>query len=136
MAWRLAKSLEKMRAQVNTRFPNRSKKADGTIGDASHSARKSDHNPNSKGVVCAMDLTHDPKNGLDSYKAAEILRLNKDPRINYVISNGRIFSSSVQPWVWRKYTGSSKHDKHVHISVKQDPKFYDDTSVWKTSVQM
>lgn len=120
VSWRLAKSLDKLREQVNKAAPKRSKASDGSIGDAAHRARgsKSDHNPNSKGVVTAIDITHDPKNGCDCHKLAEALRLSKDPRIDYVIFAGRIFSSHVSPWAWRKYTGSNPHNKHLHISVK------------------
>lgn len=117
MAWRLAKSLETLRAQVNKAYPKRSKVSDGTVGDLSHAARASDHNPNAAGVVTAMDITHDPAKGVDTWKLAEILRQNKDPRIKYVISNGRIFSSQTSPWQWRPYTGANKHAQHVHVSV-------------------
>lgn len=133
MTWRLAHSLEKLRSQVNTLHPTRGKLEDGTIGDESHSSRLSDHNPNPAGVVCALDLTHDPKGGFDSYAFAEMLRLNRDHRIQYVISNGHIFSSSVSPWVWRPYKGANMHDKHVHISVIQANKLYDDPGEWNLS---
>ena len=43
------------------------------------------------GVVSAIDITHDPKGGFDSYAFAEWLRTKKDKRIKYVISNKRIF---------------------------------------------
>ncbi len=35
-----------LRNQVNRAFPNRDRRSDGWVGDSSHSARKSDHNPN------------------------------------------------------------------------------------------
>ena len=130
MAWRLAKSLGVLRDQVNSLYPNRSKVNDGTIGDASHSATVSDHNPNADGVVTAMDITHDPSHGLDAGKLAEILRLNKDHRIKYIISNRRIASSLVSPWVWRPYNGVNPHEEHVHISVMGDKELYDDIHVW------
>lgn len=130
MGWRLAKSLEVLRAQVNAAAPKRSKVNDGTIGDTAHSARKSDHNPNARGVVQALDITHDPKNGMDSYALAETLRKSEDGRIKYVISNGRIFSSTESPWKWRKYSGANKHSVHVHISVSDKPAFYDNESKW------
>ncbi|HKV33547.1 MAG TPA: hypothetical protein VJP89_04485, partial [Pyrinomonadaceae bacterium] len=61
MAWRVAKSLLRLREQINELAPNRSKASDGTIGDAAHASRKSDHNPwvkdGSIGVVTAMDIT-------------------------------------------------------------------------------
>ena len=134
MAWRVAKSLEKMRAQINARCPNRSKRADGTIGDAAHRSRSSDHNPHISdagvGVVSALDITHDPANGVDSYAIAEHLRLKKDARVKYVISNKRIFSSTTTPWTWRKYTGSNPHSSHMHVSVKATKSHYDDTRDW------
>lgn len=136
MTWRVAHSLEKLRSQVNALHPSRAKTDDGTIGDESHSSRLSDHNPNPSGVVCALDLTHDPKGGFDSYAFAEMLRNNRDHRIQYVISNGRIFSSSVSPWSWRPYHGANPHDRHVHISVIQSAKLYDDPADWNLSSPM
>lgn len=136
MAWRVANSLIHLRDQVNKMFPTRSKESDGTIGDAQHASRSSDHNPwvkdGGEGIVTAMDLTHDPSVGFDSYKFADWLMEKKDPRIKYVISNRRIGSGSdgPAPWVWRKYTGSNPHDHHVHISVKSDKKDYDNTKDW------
>src|SRR5262245_51508665 len=130
MVWRLAKSLDLLRRQVNAMAPNRGKASDGTVGDLAHQATGSDHNPNSSGVVTAMDITHDPAHGFDSWKFAEMLRLRKDRRIKYVISNGRIFSSSVEAWKWRPYTGANKHDHHVHISVMGSAALWDDTKDW------
>lgn len=126
-AWRLARALEKLRAQVGAKAPNRSKSADGSIGDQAHRARKSEHNPNAAGVVRAIDITHDPAGGFDSYRFAEMLRVKADPRIYYIISNGKIANPG-QPW--RKYTGSNPHDHHVHISVAASPDLYDDARDW------
>jgi hypothetical protein len=130
MVWRVADSLVTLRDQINTLAPDRDKSSDGTIGDQSHQARKSDHNPNAAGVVQAMDITNDPAHGLVSRDIAELLRLSQDRRIKYVISNRQIFSSTVSPWQWRPYTGVNAHTKHVHISVVDDPKFYDDSEPW------
>lgn len=134
MTWRLAKSLEKLRQQVNAAAPGRSKASDGTKGDAAHAARKSDHNPDAKGVVRALDLTHDPKNGVDSEKLAEALRLSRDPRISYIISNRKIASSASvhgeAAWAWRLYSGANAHDKHCHISVVSDDGKADDVKPW------
>lgn len=131
MAWRLAKCLETLRAQINQMAPNRDKSADGTIGDASHSSRSSDHNPNEDGVVCALDITHDPAHGVNAGAIAEILRRSLDNRIKYIISNGRIASSLVAPWVWRAYSGANAHRQHFHVSVMGSRKLYDDTTPWK-----
>lgn len=117
--WRVAGSLLRLRDQLNAAHPNRSKASDGTIGDAAHAASVSDHNPDAAGVVRALDVTHDPKHGLDAGELAEQLRRSRDPRIKYVISERRIFAGfqGPQPWVWRPYTGSDPHTSHVHVSV-------------------
>lgn len=120
-----------LRSQLDRKYANRSKLSDGWIGDTAHASRPSDHNPNAFGVVTALDITHDPAHGVDTWKLAEILRINRDPRIKYVISNGRIFSSAVSAWQWRPYTGANKHAHHVHISVMGDPALYDLASDWK-----
>lgn len=86
------------------------------------------------GVVTGMDLTNDPKNGIDSKKFADSLVIAKDKRIKYVISHGRIASGTGQKnkaWVWRPYTGKNAHSKHVHISVKPEKAMYDSTGAWK-----
>lgn len=134
MAWRLAKSLEKLREQVKVLAPKRSKESDGSIGDEAHASRSSDHNPYIKdkgvGVVRAIDITHDPKGGLDSYALAEVLRKNADKRIRYIISNRKIANPGAP---WRKYSGSNPHDHHVHISVSESKSLYDDASPWDLS---
>ena len=124
---RLAKALDVLRAQINAMAPSRSKASDGWLGDQAHRARKSEHNPNAAGVVRALDVTHDPRNGVDAGKLADIIRKSGDPRAYYVISNGRIANSG-QPW--RKYTGSNPHDKHFHVSVAASAALYDSTKPW------
>src|SRR3954452_14293366 len=134
MDWRVAKSLLTLRAQIDALAPNRNKSSDGTIGDASHSSRESDHNPNDDGVVAALDITNDPAHGVDSGALAELLRTSQDSRIKYVISNRRIFSSTNTPWQWRPYTGANAHTQHVHISVVGDAAHYDDTRSWQVDM--
>ena len=125
MTWRLDKSLEKLRTQVNITYPNRSKLSDGTIGDTAHASTVSDHNPDANGVVRAMDITHDPVHGLDIQNLADGLRDSRDSRIKYIIANSRIF---IPPnWSWQAYSGSNPHSKHMHISIKGN---YDDTKNW------
>lgn len=130
MAWRVMNSLVVLYDQVNAIAPGRSKASDGTIGDEAHQGTNSDHNPHyvagvGSEIVTARDFTHDPAGGFDSYAFAETLRRNRDARIEYVISNGRIFSSyqsgSRAPWTWGPYSGSNLHDKHCHVSVLDSP---------------
>lgn len=132
MAWRLARSLETLRTQINTLSKNRDKRADGTIGDVAHSKRKSDHNPNKAGVVQALDITDDEAHGVDNVTLANALLASRDPRLKYVIADGKIASGAggPSPWVWRKYTGTNSHHHHLHISVVDKPALYDDASPW------
>jgi Putative peptidoglycan binding domain len=129
-SFRIARSLETLRQQIDQLAPNRNKDSDGWIGDAAHRARKSEHNPDPNGVVRALDITNDPAHGVNSQDLAEQLRQSKDPRILYLISNRRIAASGVDPWIWRPYSGSNPHDHHMHISVVEDPARYDATNPW------
>lgn len=126
MTWRAMASLLTLRDQVNAIAPYRSKASDGLVGDAAHQVEQSDHNPHyvagvGSDIVTALDLTHDPDHGFDSYAFAETLRQHRDKRIKYVISNRRIFSSyavgTTPAWTWRTYSGTDPHTNHVHISV-------------------
>lgn len=126
MAWRLAKSLVKLREQVNAAHPNRSTASDGSIGDPRHAARASDHNPNSAGVVTAVDITVDRANGVNGYELSRSLA--QDGRAKYIIYNSEIFRSYKPQLGWAKYTGSNAHKQHVHISVLASKA--DDESPW------
>jgi len=145
--WRVAECLLALRKQINAAAPNRSKLSDGTIGDTNHlkkGFKNSDHNPHisegpNKGVVTAMDITHDAAGGCDAGKLAESLVANRDPRVKYVIWNRRIANSSpigsAAAWAWRTYTGSNPHNKHVHISAKADKALFDSAAAWTFSVK-
>lgn len=136
--WRVAKSLLKLRDQVNLMAPSRSKASDGTIGDAAHRTRNSDHNPwinnGAYDVVSAMDITQDAAHGCDANAIAEAIRASRDGRVKYIIWNRQICSSSsingAAAWSWRQYGGSNGHTHHVHISVKSDPGNYDSANDW------
>lgn len=134
--WRVARSLLTMRSQFNERYPNRKKASDGTIGDAAHASRNSDHNPwiqdAGYGVVSALDITHDPVTGPDVHAIARYMTQpgRRDSRIKYIISAGQICSSTTSPWVWRKYTGSNGHHSHFHVSVRSTKAHYDEERPW------
>lgn len=113
--WKLAPSLEAAWREANKIAPNRSTATDGSIGDPAHAARVSDHNP-SNGFVHALDLTHDPKGGFDAHAFADTIKDRMDIRVKYLISRGRIWTPSIANY-WRTYTGSNKHNSHMHISV-------------------
>jgi hypothetical protein len=136
--WRVAYSLQTILMQVNSTWPDRSKVSDGTIGDASHAARKSDHNPDLQGVVRARDITHDPASGADMELLTEAIRGSRDTRCSYMIFKGRIFSSyrslgsssadAGPAWAWRKYH-LNPHAGHAHLSVVRND-LADDRTLW------
>jgi hypothetical protein len=132
--WRVAKSLLALRATVDTAHPGRNKASDGTIGDASHASRDSDHNPWVKdglvGVVTAIDITHDPMSGCDANRIVASLVSSRDRRIKYVIWNRQILSASVSPWLWRSYSGRNPHTSHFHLSVVPSRSQFDDEAQW------
>ena len=51
----LCRGGEKLRRQINIRWPKRDRASDGWIGDTAHSNRKIDHNPYMN-VVYAIDI--------------------------------------------------------------------------------
>lgn len=140
MAWRLAKSLNVYRGQIDGAWPARNRASDGTIGDEAHRASDSDHNPRlitglgATPVVTAADITHDPAHGCNFGAIAEALRASRDRRIKYVIYHERMFSSyhtSRHPaWSWRPYAGDNPHTRHGHLSVLANH-LADDGAPWQ-----
>ena len=122
MSWRAALCLLTLRGQVDALWPDRDRASDGIIGDAAHQGEVSDHNPDTNGIVRALDLTHDPAHGCDIDRFSDALAAGRDPRISYVIANRLIMSGpdGPSPWVWRAYGGSDPHTNHIHISVVAD----------------
>jgi hypothetical protein len=106
-----------LRDQIDTWYADRRTTSDGWLGDARHSTRKSDHNPDA-GCVRAIDVDSrlDSSEGMSIYLADQIrLCAKTDKRISYVIHNGMI-ASKIFNFKWRKYSGFNKHTKHIHIS--------------------
>jgi hypothetical protein len=115
----LCKAGQQLREQIDDSFPHRDRKSDGWIGDAAHSNRKSDHNPDPiNGIVRAIDVDKDfdsrPSTG--AYLADQIrVCAKKDKRISYIIYAGKI-ASAKSLWRWRTYSGINSHHAHIHIS--------------------
>jgi len=117
----LSKAGVQLREQIDDCFPERLRKSDGWIGDARHSTRKSDHNPDANGCVRAIDIDArlSDNQGLSTYLADQIRSYGKtNGRISYVIHQGKI-ASQLLGWRWRKYKGNP-HSHHIHISFKKD----------------
>lgn len=117
--WRLVPAGVTLRDQVNARWPDRDKTSDGSIGDAAHQARPSDHNPDADGWVHAIDID---KDGIDADALADELialaRARKDGgRLKNIVFRGRVASGTYPDrfWVWRP-DASLGHFDHIHIS--------------------
>ena len=106
--------------QATAHWPKRKKASDGLLPSAAHVHQNpnSDHNSG-----YAVDLTHDPENGVDCLHLFTELR--KDSRVKYLIFKGRIWSRTNGEI---KYKGSNPHNKHLHISINDG--CGDDTSPW------
>lgn len=128
---RLSKALIQLREQADDSYPDRKRDSDGTIGDARHATRKSDHNPDpDSGFIRAIDLDadFDKSSSTAAYVADQIrIAAKSDKRIAYVIFNRKI-ASARSLWKWRKYTGVNPHIKHIHVSFTKagdtDSKFF------------
>lgn len=125
MSYYLAPALDRLRDEVNAKWPNRSKASDGWIGDPSHSARTSDHNPNNRGSVNAMDVT---ASGIDT--EVLIAAAKKHPSVRYIIFNRRIMNRDIGNFRSRPYSRSNPHTAHVHISLYQRRSAEDDKRSW------
>lgn len=117
----LCKAGQQLREQFDDSYPDRDRRSDGWIGDARHSARPSDHNPDQQGIVRAIDIDRDisgtPKPDLmpDIADQLRIAAKRGEKRISYLIFDGRI-ASAKKGWRWRPYDGANKHRHHIHIS--------------------
>lgn len=125
MSWHLAPALARLRDEVNAKWPNRSKASDGTIGDAAHSSRTSDHNPNSRRSVNAIDIT---AKGIDTDTL--IAAAKRHPSVRYIIFNRRIMNRDIGNFRSRPYSGANPHTQHVHISLYQSPAAEQRTQSW------
>jgi hypothetical protein len=113
---RLCKAGRTLREMIDDAYPSRDRKSDGWVGDARHSNRKSDHNPDAQGWVRAIDVDADLGFRDESWYLADQLRLaaKRDRRISYIIHKGQI-ASRRSGLRWRRFSGNP-HDHHIHIS--------------------
>ena len=113
---RLALSLRRLGNEVDARWPTRQRHTDGWIGDSEHKTRVSDHNPDPRGLVHAIDLTTD---GLDV--VALLAAVPVYPSVHYVIHDGKIWSraNNMRP---TRYDGINPHREHMHVSIFTNPR--------------
>jgi hypothetical protein len=117
-------------------YPDRKRQSDGIMGDTRHQFK-----PGPDGVLGtdddiakplkghnagnAVDITHDV-DGFDCSAWADLAY--SDPRVQYVIFAGRIINKSVQPGIWREYSGTNGHHHHMHVEIM--PEKRDDGGPW------
>jgi hypothetical protein len=109
--------------QATAICPLRKKASDGLLPSAAHIHQNpnSDHN-----TGYGVDLTHDKLGGIDCFNIFQELKADK--RVKYLIFQGKIWSVERASEGDRDYDGSNKHNKHLHISIKEG--CGDDTSPW------
>ena len=115
-----APSAKAVLRQATALRPKRKKASDGLLPSAAHRKQSptSDHN-----TGYAVDLTHDPANGIDCQDIYK--KLQQDKRVKYLIFKGKIWSAQNGELV---YKGINQHNKHLHISIKVT--CGEDTSPW------
>lgn len=130
--WVVVPCLLEGRDQTNQRFPNRDKSSEGTIGDTSHQASASSHNPDLTGNPeyrdgdsvdevrawdCDKDL-NDPA-GVTAEQLVQTwigkARAGAMPWLRYLIYNRRIWHKN-NGWATQSYTGSDPHTSHIHVN--------------------
>lgn len=125
----LAPSLVNLRAEIDARWPGRDRRTDGWIGDAAHQARQSDHNPDNRGIVHAIDIDKDGINPNEVISAC----IRMDRPTAYVIFNRWIYSRS-RDFDPRPYTGTNPHTDHLHVSIQYGTDWEKNTWHWGIAV--
>jgi hypothetical protein len=122
--WRPVAGITTLRKQIDRRWPKRDRRSDGVIGNREHASRASDHNPDSRGLVHALDIDADldPKdpgaaqrlaNQIVTYAASGIPGSN---RIKYVVFNDQIASGTYANSMWKWRGSGYGHMHHIHVS--------------------
>jgi hypothetical protein len=123
VAWKPVAGITVLREQINDRWPRRDKASDGILGDTAHAARISDHNPDSRGYVHALDIDEDFRGSEfdNRWYADQLIAYAKynrsgSARLKYVVYEEQIASGTyaVTDWEWRN--GNYGHTQHIHTS--------------------
>jgi len=111
-----APALLQLRAQLDARYPHRSRASDGIMGDAAHKLRRSAHN-----LGDAFDVTEDFANGPNlPVLVAELcrqMRANPDGRLALIIYERRKYRAR-DGWRGVRYLGPNPHTLHAHLEVR------------------
>lgn len=125
---KLAPSLAAFRQWIYAKWPHHETNHDGWIGDAAHQATKSDHNPNSRGIVDAIDTD---ENGI--HMPTLMVAAAMHPSTSYLIYEGKIYKAR-NLYVPERYTGTSNpHAGHCHTSIWQTVKAEQSKTPWNVT---
>jgi hypothetical protein len=128
-----------LRKQLDARFPGRDRRSDGWVGDKAHQSRKSDHNPDSRGWVHALDIDENFgkgkwRNGRNGRALADQIvkyaasGLPGSDRVKNVVYENQVASGTYKS-SWWKFRGSGYgHTQHIHISFTS--KAQNDGQLW------
>lgn len=116
-------------AEASRIAPHRRTSSDGICGDERHAAEVSDHNPDSRGIPHAVDVSVDP-GVFDPRDYLDAIVARGDPRLKYIVANfsgWRGLPNTLPDVIWDpsvalswRQNGSFKRDHaispHVHFS--------------------
>jgi len=129
---KLAKAAQSLLNQVNSKWPNRSKKHDGWVAGKIHWGTVSDHNPKD-GWVYGLDIDadlgetyeNDPRTSAQVF-SDELMRFAREGedegRIKYIVHNNRVASGTERTRFWSWKPGKYGALKHIHISFTEEAK--------------
>jgi hypothetical protein len=116
---KLARTLRILRDDnINIKWPERPRALDGWIGDEWHQQRQSDHNPNKRDTVDAIDVDSGRTGDTPIHVPTAIAAMIMHPSTHYVIHKRRIMHRE-DDFLPHEYTGDNPHDKHIHDSIQQ-----------------
>jgi hypothetical protein len=146
--WVLIPCLKQLFAEFDQIAPSRDHASDGAVGDSSHAANVSDHNPDETGNVPEHDSDHvnevhaiDVDNNLrsDEFDMEDVVQFMLSEcrkevgtdrgRLKYIIYYRRIWKAS-NGWRQETYTGPSPHTEHAHFSAEYISSMEADTRTW------
>jgi hypothetical protein len=110
MSWTLAHNLQVRVNAVKSCYP---KMVIGEVGDAAHKTEHSDHNPDSRNIVHAVDFMTETN---EAQAKAILAWLASNPKdLEYWIHD-RLIYTVANKYKPVKYTGTDPHTNHVHAS--------------------
>jgi hypothetical protein len=121
-------ALTAWREGINLRFPSRGTGSDGGYADAAHGST-SQHQPDADGTVDAFDNdvnylgSGTPTGTALERRIAEALKLDFQADVHgrglLWIHRQKIANAEIRFWTPRAYSGSNKHDQHIHFQSRQ-----------------